>query len=325
MSDIKGVELSDVFGLSKPLMKLIEVVSAGIGKVYEPSNIRRLACAEADKIAILGDAITQNPQVTVNYSDDKITITDPVLKQLWLRAQKRLVFQEIKKQQNIESIIAFAYRKLENDKEVSSGPVDPDWISNFFDNAGNISNEQMQLLWSQILAGEVRQTNSFSIRTVNALKSLTVEEAKVFEEISSFVINDRFIPAHFLSDNHIGDNEIMLSLVDAGLMQVDEGKLCSSKCQTFALKIFSKNNFVILHSNCPRSFLLVDRFYYLTKAGMELLQLLERPPFVSQNYCIYIATKFKCNENEVTIGDFKENNIDKFESKLKHEIGLFAP
>lgn len=50
MTDISGIEISDVLGLSKPLSKLIEVASAACGKFYEPLNIKRLADAKAYEI-----------------------------------------------------------------------------------------------------------------------------------------------------------------------------------------------------------------------------------------------------------------------------------
>lgn len=40
MTDISGIEISDVFGLSEPLSKLIDVASAACGKVYEPLHIK---------------------------------------------------------------------------------------------------------------------------------------------------------------------------------------------------------------------------------------------------------------------------------------------
>lgn len=323
MSDITGIEVSDVLGLAKPLAKLIEVVSAGIGKVYEPCNIRRLAHAEAEKMTILGDVMTQNPQVAINYSDEKSMIIDAATQQLLQRTQSRLAFQELKKQQNIETVIESAYRQIEQEQEVSATPVDPDWISNFFDNVSRISNEQMQFLWSRILAGEVKQPNSFSLRTLNVLKTLTSEDAKCFENIAPFVINDKFIPAKFLSENNISDSEAILSLIDAGLMQSEEGKLSSPECKDFAIKLFSKNSFAILHSDNSSSFFLADRIYYLTKAGMELLQLLACPDLVSWDYLVYVAGKFHCQPNNVRMGDFRKNNISDFELNLRHEIGIF--
>ena len=46
MSDVKGIEIHDILGLEEPLTKLIECVSNGIGKIYEPTHIKRIAKAK---------------------------------------------------------------------------------------------------------------------------------------------------------------------------------------------------------------------------------------------------------------------------------------
>ena len=42
------MEVKDLAGLSQPLTKLVEVVSQGIGTLYEPIHIKRIAKARAE-------------------------------------------------------------------------------------------------------------------------------------------------------------------------------------------------------------------------------------------------------------------------------------
>lgn len=44
------MEIKDLAGLSQPLTKLVEVISIGIGKLYEPAHIKRMANAKAYEI-----------------------------------------------------------------------------------------------------------------------------------------------------------------------------------------------------------------------------------------------------------------------------------
>ena len=48
--------LIDLGKLSKPISKLIEAVSQGIGTLYEPTKIRRKAKAQADAALIKAEA-----------------------------------------------------------------------------------------------------------------------------------------------------------------------------------------------------------------------------------------------------------------------------
>ncbi len=111
MSETK-FSLVDLGKLSKPISKLIDAVSQGIGTIYEPTKIRRKARAQSEASLIKVES-------------------DIRKKDLLRRAANRLVFQEISRQENIENIIDIAANSLP--ATVSEDPVDKDWISRFFD------------------------------------------------------------------------------------------------------------------------------------------------------------------------------------------------
>ena len=56
-----------------------------------------------------------------------------------------------------------------------------DWFLHFFESAGCISNEDMQLLWARVLAGEMQKRGSFSFRTIEALRNMNREETLLFQ------------------------------------------------------------------------------------------------------------------------------------------------
>ena len=183
MGDIKGVEIHDIAGLSKPLTKLFELISVGIGKVYEPMHIRRMAKAKAEEIKVISATITDNVNLPVEYSDGSVNINTKDVKDLFIRAQNRFLFQEMQKQQNIEAVVAGAYNILEQEENVDEEPVDKDWIIRFFNSVEDVSNDDLQKLWSKILAGEVKHPKSFSMRTLNVLRNISREEALLFEKV----------------------------------------------------------------------------------------------------------------------------------------------
>ena len=67
--------------------------------------------------------------------------------------QTKIQFQERKRLNNIQNIVTQAKDKLP--AQVTNKPVDPDWTARFFQYAQDISKEEMQQIWSSILAGEV--------------------------------------------------------------------------------------------------------------------------------------------------------------------------
>jgi uncharacterized repeat protein (TIGR03899 family) len=151
-----------VKALSQPITKLIEVMAAGCGKVYEPTHIRRASRAEADALVIMEEARSRATEISV-------------------RAAKRVLDIETRRQENIEAIAQIAQEQLPN--EVSEDPVDQDWATRFVREAQDVSNEGMRMLWGKLLAGEVARPGSFSPATLQALAVLPRSTALTFTRL----------------------------------------------------------------------------------------------------------------------------------------------
>lgn len=186
MSEENGIQ--DLLGLEKPLTKLIECVSAGVGKAYEPVHIKRMAKARQDEIKLIGEALSDNISLPSKYEDGKITIDTTEVEELIKRTSNRVLYKELRKQQNIESVIAETYNLLENEEYVTGETVNQDWLYKFFDDVGEISDEYMQKIWAKILAGEIKEPNTYTIRTLNTLKNLTKKEALLFNNLTPYII-----------------------------------------------------------------------------------------------------------------------------------------
>lgn len=287
MSDINGITISDVFGLSQPLTKLVETVSSGIGKVYEPTHIRRMAKARTTEIALISGAVNENINLPMSYENGGITIDTQDANDLVTRAQNRFLFQQMRKQQNIDAVVANAYNELQQTKTVSNDPVDEDWINSFFDFVANISNDQMQILWGKVLAGEVEKPNSFSIRTLDILRKMTQEDARCFASIIPFVLKcpgnkeasfyDFFIPGNMESIDSLIEK---CGIYFPTIIRLDEAQLISSNSlisvgstlQPGDDVLFEGPSAAVRFKNNGASIIGVHHSaYLLTAAGIELL------------------------------------------------------
>ena len=154
--------------LSKPANTLIEKISDAIGGIFKPYQIRRIAQAEgeADKIK---------------------AVSEIEISELQHRALHRFLAEEAKKQHNIETISQKALPAVSD--QAAPQDIEDDWITNFFDKCRLISDEDMQNLWSRVLAGEANEPGSYSKRTVNLLATLDKRDAEVFSSLCSFVFN----------------------------------------------------------------------------------------------------------------------------------------
>jgi len=156
------VDLGDI---SKPANTLIEKISDAVGGFYKPWQIRRVASAEAD--------VDQIKAVS------KIKTTE-----LEQRALQRFMYEEAKKQSNIESITGQSLLQLNEGAKPEE--MEEDWITNFFNKCRLVSDEEMQNIWARILAGEANAPGKFSKRTVNFMESLDKQDAHFFTKLCAF-------------------------------------------------------------------------------------------------------------------------------------------
>jgi hypothetical protein len=163
----KGNSLINLGDLSKPATVLIEKISEAVGALYKPRQIKLIAQAEADADiikALAGSEISDIQQ----------------------RALNRLVHEEGKKQENIEKIAYNAATQIGLDSKPED--IDEDWISHFFEKCRTVSGDEMQSLWSNLLAGEANKPGSFSKRTVDLVSSLDKADAHLFTQLCGFSI-----------------------------------------------------------------------------------------------------------------------------------------
>jgi len=161
----EGNSIINLGDLSKPANTLVEKISEAIGGVFKPWQIRRVARAEADVDQI--------------KALSKIETTE-----LEQRALQRFMYEEAKKQSNIESITGQSLPQLNEGAKPEE--IEEDWITNFFNKCRLVSDEEMQSIWARILAGEANAPGKFSKRTVNFMESLDKQDALLFTKLCAF-------------------------------------------------------------------------------------------------------------------------------------------
>jgi uncharacterized repeat protein (TIGR03899 family) len=161
-----NISVIDTKSLSEPISKLIGAVQSAIGVLYEPTQTRRKAKADADASLIKMKA-------------------DLAIRDLAARAEGRVKAKELRRQQNIESILEKAAQFLP--ETVSNEKVDEDWIVQFFEQSQDVGKEELQTLWSKLLAGEIVRPGTYSLRTVQIVKILGKEDAELFTKVCSCI------------------------------------------------------------------------------------------------------------------------------------------
>jgi uncharacterized repeat protein (TIGR03899 family) len=289
----------------KPIEKLIEVISQGIGTLYKPRAIRKEADAEAYKISVLERAKSNA------IADGKLIEFD-----LYDNIQQRVIYQETRKQLNIDNIIEISAGQLNQESHVSEDKVNSDWSTRFFNIAQDISDHEMHELWGRILAGEIKQPKSFSLRTLELLKNLTKEEAEIFSKFAQLKVKSiqaDFIPYHdkvlLETKFKIKYSEILL-LTDLGLISSGSSLGLIFKSTDKKVEVLFENGETGIHvvtkpNNSNHNTLILA----FTKSGSELSKLISHEK--NSEYIDYVCNAVSTPFTTIMVGTLgvDENGI----------------
>ena len=106
---------------------------------------------------------------------------DPKKQKHALERRKQIL--ETQKASNLQAVLNIALNVTIN--EQTSENLDPDWFFAFSTMSEEIYSRPMQELWGKIFAVEVARPGSFSLRTLQLLKTLTHRDAKIFAKAVS--------------------------------------------------------------------------------------------------------------------------------------------
>ena len=292
-----------VQALVSPAEKLIEAVSGAIGKVYEPKHIRNMADAKAYELQVISDTVRNNSDVPIVYGSTGVSIDTSDFEQIAKRASVRLTHQEITKQQNIEAVVDNAYEELENVENVSSKPVKPDWMFRFFNSVENISDKDMQTIWGHILAGEIKQPDTYSFRTLEKLKNMTQKEAKDFQMVSSLALQtggrkfilgeDSILNKHGVYFSHI------LELEECGLMMTQSLSLEIAASAKEPDIIYNSGLLGSIFGKEDQKQTFSISVYVFTESGSQLIEAIH--PEINSQYFIDCMKSIQDNHNNFTV------------------------
>lgn len=191
------VSVSDIFGVGKlanspAAIRLVDAIASGVGELFFPWRLRRNSAAQIEALRKFSD----------NPSEFFVTEID-----LDAKTTARVTLNQHRNQLNRESIAALAIEDMRDidPKEDASGgqdkKLDEDWVEYFWEKAGTVSNEDMQGLWARVLTRKA-VGHGISLRTLDLLRTLSLEEAQIIERLSEFRV--AIGPDHRFLRNTIG-------------------------------------------------------------------------------------------------------------------------
>ncbi len=170
------MQVQDIIGLWKPAEILIEKFCNAVGILWEPHKIKRASRAQAE-------ADVESERIRALWRIETIQ----TLTEFQKRGSLRRIHEDWIQQENLEKILLWTPQFLWENANPEN--LDNDWMRNFSEKAKMTSDEEMQNIWSRILAWEWTRPWSFSKRTVNKVHELEKQDAELFTKLCSFCIN----------------------------------------------------------------------------------------------------------------------------------------
>lgn len=205
------MEIKDITGVGEIVKRVIDCLDKGVSSLLSPFAYKRMEKAKmlieqerSDKNAIvaLKDAMAQDMIEVARTSRDRNEL------------------------HNIAEIYGGAIRELQ-DFDPSQLPValpSDDWSALFYDSAKDCSDDDIRVIWSKILAGEIKSPGSYYKRTLTNLKQMERHEAEWFVKLCKYVIEDTYVPELVLYEDLFPFNEYQ-SLVDCGFLNANHGSM----------------------------------------------------------------------------------------------------
>ena len=175
--------------------------------------------------------------------------------------------------------------------------MENDWIVNFFDKSRIVSDNEMQDLWSRVLAGEANLPGTYSKRTVNHLSDLDKTEAELFTRLCGFGSQiGNIVPLVFDVQaeiyNRYGINFDALSHLDSiGLVQFNSlaGFKLLKLPKSIVLRYYGRPLHLNLPENADNEFAIGQ--VLLTRIGEELAPICGSKPV--EEFWEYVIDKWK--------------------------------
>lgn len=244
-----------------------------------PEQTKKQADADAYAIERAIEVAEKHPGWNILYKNGKLNLSECTHEELINRAKNRMLEEAIIRESNQEKVLTLAINEVQQSEKIPEKPIDEDWLTRFFHIVGNVSSEEIQVVWSKILAGEIIQPGRFSLRTLETIRNVSKDEAEIFQKIIPLVMSsyrDCFISSdEKILNKHEINYLMLLKLDDAGLLKTNYTNKTYSISKNRKTVFFNDEKLVELNGKDTNEVKLSHGIYLLTQAGYELYKILK--------------------------------------------------
>ncbi len=309
---------------------------SGVG-LFRPMQVRRVGKAETDvaveRMLFIAQAEkqikcwTEVPAETLLLNHTTADAKEEVLAQMRvepnfnaerfeLEVTSAQTVEFLRKEVNIQKSVAQAEAILQQDEtKVPEKTVDIDWFIRWRDYASLMSSEDVQNLWGNLLAGEIKSPGTYAYRTLDFLRNLSQDEAKLVERLGSLIVDREmlFFGRGMTLKTKRVSIELPISQMDLDILE-ELGVLVSASGMGYSsnalpslqhdgkyahLFACGKRGLVALTSEPQKKYTVA--FYGLSKLGKNVMTLVNSVP--DETYLLAVGKMLQDDGFEVLIAD----------------------
>lgn len=281
------LDLMNIPGTSEVINKVIDKISSAIGWQFTRDTPERIAVQ--------------------SYIDDIKKENYSPLEKAALIYNSRKTVKEYANQINI---LQSALPNIED--TANPQDVDDDWLSEFFEDVKNISNAQIQKVWGKILAGEINNPGSVSLRLVDAVKKITSDEAQCFVTAASLAVqhNHDYVLLNLFNVKEKISQENIFSLEECGFLSGEVlAYTVPLEKQKKEIICYNKEVVMLGENLQQKAKLLTVSCYRFTKLGQQLLNIIQVK--ANNKFILEKATELQNDEDNTNI-KFSVHKINSF-------------
>lgn len=179
---------------------------------------------------------------------------------------------------NLHTIMAKTEQIINEQKLTLGGYSKIDWIHVYFESAKNTSDTYMQEIWARVLAKELSQPESFSYKTLDALKNMSSEEFKLFEKIHRIMLWSTLTQGDYLKNNGMHWYYLQ-KLKEFGMLNLEDSSRTINLEANSDVKFIVNREYVVFIKNKNEQKKSFDMPCYLfTNVALELSSVTNRLP-----------------------------------------------
>jgi len=215
-----------------------------------------------------------NGDSNTNYQAQQMTVYNGNNKELINALTELKGTIENKEKINQENIVIDVVNQL---KDAAPNCIAPneEFVNRYLIEAKNISDREIQKIWSDLFICEAQNNNTITLRTLDILKNLSKEEAQSFRGLSNFIYTEGNI-GYLFKDAFTSLNLLNITkLMDIGLIKSEVTLTWNPIIDQNGMILKNDSIFLIMKSISSKPETLRIPVFVLTDAGVQLMKALK--------------------------------------------------